>query len=93
MSDNKAPVSKKALEMIMRDVMDGMQDFAMLTNHQPRQAGTFHILSIERPEQSPLRADRASVSHMNTTAEPDESADIISFIEERERLQKVKYSA
>lgn len=37
----------KALELIMHDVLDGMQEFATLANLTPRGRGGYEILGIE----------------------------------------------
>lgn len=82
MTQNSSKMGNKALEMIMRDVLDGLTDLAMEANYSP-QNGHFSILSIESPEVS-------SHEPVKTAAKPirqyKRKADIISFIEERERL-------
>lgn len=37
----------KALEMVMRDVLDGMHEFATIANYSPRSVGGYEILSVE----------------------------------------------
>lgn len=37
----------KALEMVMRDVLDGMQEFATMANFSPRSIGGYEIISVE----------------------------------------------
>ena len=37
----------KALELVMRDVLDGMQEFATMANFSPRSIGGYEILAIE----------------------------------------------
>lgn len=58
MSDSGSPrvLGPKALEMIMRDVLGGMEDLAIMKAYQP---GTdlVEIVAIE-PAQQPQRADQ-----------------------------------
>lgn len=59
----------KALELIMRDVLDGMQEFATLANFSPRARGGYEIIAIEadadldqaKPAQSRPAPTRAEV--------------------------------
>ena len=41
----------KALEMIMRDVLDGMEDLANMAGYTPQGGGYFEIIDISPPEQ------------------------------------------
>ena len=37
----------KALELVMRDVLEGMQEFATMANFSPRSIGGYEIIAIE----------------------------------------------
>ena len=37
----------RALELVMRDVLDGMQEFATMANFSPRSVGGYEIIAIE----------------------------------------------
>ena len=71
----------KALEMIMRDVLDGMEEFSNAEAYNPGQ-GEFEILGIEKPAASkPVTAKKKAKRSAN-----NQSADIVSFIEIREKI-------
>jgi len=44
----------KALEMIMRDVIDGMEDLANLAGYTPQPGSCFEVLEISPEEYAPL---------------------------------------
>ena len=55
---DKRSLGPKALEMVMRDVLDGMEELALLKAFQPG-AEVVEIIAIEpatRPESAPLTA-------------------------------------
>jgi len=54
LSDTNHHHGSKALEMIMRDVIDGMEDFANLAGYTPQPGSCFEILEITPEEQAPL---------------------------------------
>ena len=65
-------VSDRALEMVMRDVLDGMMELSLVSAYSERDVD-FEIITIEREH-----GDGHNVSSVNK--EPDAySADIISF--------------
>jgi hypothetical protein len=41
----------KALESVMRDVLEGMQEFATLANFSPRSIGGYEIIAVEKANQ------------------------------------------
>ncbi|GMR07508.1 MAG: hypothetical protein BMS9Abin26_0511 [Gammaproteobacteria bacterium] len=82
MKQNKSKMGNKALEMVMRDVLDGLTDFAMEANYSP-QNGHFSILSIESPDEA---AQEPTVKPARQCRQHKRKADVISFIVERERL-------
>jgi hypothetical protein len=43
-------IGDKALEMTMRDVLDGLEDFATMAGYEAYSPETFEILSIESPD-------------------------------------------
>jgi len=47
LSDAKHHHGSKALEMIMHDVIDGMQELANIAGYDPKPGGHFEILEIE----------------------------------------------
>lgn len=58
-SDSKNLQTSKALELIMRDVIDGMEELANMSGFSPRGGHCFEILGIDSPENfvdSPLPA-------------------------------------
>jgi len=59
----------KALEMIMRDVIDGMEDIANMAGYSPQPGSCFEILEIV--------ADESTASPPQQETKP--SADIISI--------------
>ena len=58
LSDTKHSHGSKALEMIMRDVIDGMEDLANLAGYSPQPGGCFEILEIA-PEEKVTDAQQA----------------------------------
>jgi hypothetical protein len=56
----------KALEMVMRDVLDGMQEFASMANFSPRSVGGYEILSVEEPN-----AENTSISDQEDAPKAD----------------------
>lgn len=53
----------KALEMIMRDVIDGMEDIANMAGYSPQPGSCFEILEIvaEEPESSQQEIPSADI--------------------------------
>lgn len=78
-------MGNKALEMIMRDVLDGLTDFAMAANYSP-QNGLFSILSIESPDEASQETPETTLKPARQCRQHKRKADVISFIVERERL-------
>ena len=65
-------VSDRALEMVMRDVLDGMMELSLVSAYSERSVD-FEVVTIERAHDEDRRAASAN-------QEPDAcSADIISF--------------
>ena len=65
-------VNDRALEMVMRDVLDGMMELSLVSAYGERNVD-FEIIAIER-------ADSDGGDAVSTDQEPDGcSADIISF--------------
>ncbi len=54
LSDTNHSHGSKALEMIMRDVIDGMEDLANLAGYTPQPGSCFEILEITPEEYAPL---------------------------------------
>lgn len=54
LSDTSHSHGNKALEMIMRDVIDGMEDLANLAGYTPQPGSCFEILEITPEEYAPL---------------------------------------
>jgi len=54
LSESNHTHGDKALEMIMRDVIDGMEDLANLAGYTPQPGGCFEILEISPEEYDPL---------------------------------------
>jgi len=54
LSDTNHSHGDKALEMIMRDVIDGMEDLANLAGYTPQPGSCFEILEITPEEHAPL---------------------------------------
>jgi len=68
LSDSNHAHGTKALEMIMRDVIDGMEDIANMAGYSPQPGSCFEILEIAPEEKAP------------PSQQPDKpSADIISI--------------
>jgi len=65
----------KALEMIMRDVLDGMEEFASISGYSASPC-EFEILGKEAPEKAAAKKQ---------TRKRRKPADIVSFIEIREQ--------
>ena len=53
LSDTNHSHGSKALEMIMRDVIDGMEDLANLAGYTPQPGSCFEILEITPEESAP----------------------------------------
>jgi len=78
-----------ALEMRMRDALDGLEELACVSassSAQPMIPEGFEILSIEpAPEEDPiLNANRASVHNLPVKHRPDERADIADWLIQQE---------
>lgn len=71
----------KALEMIMRDVLDGMEELANIASFDAAQA-EFEILAIEKPN----AVKPAKSANDATHPDNNKTADIVSFIEKREEI-------
>ncbi len=56
----------KALEMVMRDVLDGMHEFASMANFSPRSVGGYEILSVEDPNE-----ENATINEQEHTPKAD----------------------
>jgi len=54
LSDTNHNHGGKALEMIMRDVIDGMEDLANMAGYTPQPGSCFEILEISPEEYAPL---------------------------------------
>lgn len=54
LSDTNLNHGNKALEMIMRDVIDGMEDLANLAGYTPQPGSCFEVLEISPDEYAPL---------------------------------------
>ncbi len=54
LGDTNHSHGSKALEMIMRDVIDGMEDLANLAGYTPQPGSSFEILEITPEEYEPL---------------------------------------
>lgn len=81
-TDAKKIKGSKALEMIMRDVLDGLEDFATQSGYAPEHSGTFEILSVE-----PDKKSNATGSDIKPRrSRRHKRADIVSFIEKREEI-------
>ena len=52
-SDSRNLQKSKALELIMRDVIDGMEELANMSGFSPKANECFEILSIDSPDDSP----------------------------------------
>jgi len=51
LSDTKHHHGSKALEMIMHDVIDGMEELANLAGYDPKPGSQFEVLGIETAEE------------------------------------------
>jgi hypothetical protein len=68
MADNKAEktiYADQALELMMRDTLGGMEEFAAAFGYQPW-PGCFEIISIEPPESDPTDAFPETVVWLKT---------------------------
>lgn len=59
LSDVNHSHGSKALEMIMRDVIDGMEDLATMAGYAPQPGSCFEILEIT-PEEKPAEHQKPS---------------------------------
>lgn len=73
---NTASLSDRALEMIMRDVLDGMQEWSLESAYSDAASG-FEIIDIQ-----PAREKRQGQGEIKTTAE-DGHGEIIHFPQKR----------
>ena len=81
----------KSLEMVMRDVMEGLTDAASYFAYRSS-PDTLEILSIEPAKDDPLKSDRphATVTPLRRAR----SHDIVGFLVRREtRLERIKSTA
>jgi len=62
----------KALEMIMRDVIDGMEDIANLAGYSPQPGSCFEVLEIvpDEPTLSTQAQDKPSADIVSITSKP-----------------------
>jgi hypothetical protein len=92
-SAKKAPVKgEKSLEMVMRDVMEGLTDAASYFAFRST-PDTLEILSIEPPKGDPFQTGRPNNANV-TPLRRARSHDIVDFLVRREtRLERIKSSA
>ena len=96
MRKNKLKVQRgtKALEMIMRDVIDSMEDASNAMQFQCA-TQTIQILSIEVPENS-TTTEPAQITNIYSITNPPplhRSKDVVSYLLEREERQNPLLSA
>ena len=74
----KPKIGAKALEMIMRDVLDGMEELAALKSYQTG-GGIMEVISVTPPaEVRPGREDRAEDAAKETAAPTEgRGADVV----------------
>lgn len=91
-SAKKAPVKgEKSLEMVMRDVMEGLTDAASYFAYRST-PDTLEILSIEPPKGDPFQSNRSTAKV--TPLRRARSHDIVDFLVRREtRLERIKSTA
>ncbi len=88
--DAEALQQSKALELIMRDVLDGLEEFANMASYNPNPE-VLTILSIEPPSEEERKRVFSAPSG-SEDGDPDhvrrgnKTADIVSFIEKRELI-------
>lgn len=84
----------KALEMIMRDVLDNIEDGANYIQYQSS-VESVQILSVELPENSHQRTVKQITNIYSVTNPPPihRTKDVVSFLLEREEKQSSPLSA
>ncbi len=84
--DKQSCSRDRALQMRMRDVLDGLEELAC-ASAQYMQEGGFEILSIEPPPaEDPVRlSGRASIHTLPVRNRPDECTDIADWLIQQEQ--------
>lgn len=86
MKEHSEKLGDKALEMIMRDVLDGLEDFSSVVNYSPKPCD-FNIIQLEEHIDE---TDIHNTQRKKRKGTRGRSADIVSYIEKREQLMALK---
>jgi len=72
LGDSKHAHGTKALEMIMRDVIDGMEDIANMAGYSPQPGSCFEILEIlpEEPVSPPPPEQKPTAEVISISSKP-----------------------
>ncbi len=71
--NDNPPLGNQALELVMRDVLDGMQEMSLAMGFAPGHAGGFEILEIAPEQSATLAVDARS------EREETENAAVLDF--------------